>query len=118
MKRILSLILIFISITSFIGCNNREKDVSKTPITVNMPKDDNVNGYKKNNNPDIEINNNKITVSESTETYIYFGNGNSKKFHKVSCSSYKNTKDENKVFYKTRDEFINKDYSPCKMCNP
>ena len=50
--------------------------------------------------------------------YKYFGNKNSKKFHKASCSALKNTKEENKVFYKTKDEFIKYNYSPCKMCNP
>lgn len=48
----------------------------------------------------------------------YFGNKNSKIFHKANCSSAQKTKEENRVYLSTREEFVSKGYSPCKICNP
>lgn len=56
---------------------------------------------------------NQVSVSAT-----YFGNKNSKIFHKANCSSAQKTKEENRVYLSTRDEFVSKGYSPCKICNP
>ena len=48
----------------------------------------------------------------------YCGNKNSKVFHLVSCSSAKKTKEENKIYLGSREEFISKGYKPCSRCNP
>ncbi len=61
------------------------------------------------------------SVAENYQNSIsqsYCGNKNSKIFHKSSCSSLKKTKEENKVYLSSRDEFITKNFSPCKSCNP
>lgn len=113
MKRILALLIIFIISLTICGCKNT--NIEKTPIKVNLPTDNSVNGYRETNS---NIEEGSIILNETTETYKYFGNKNSKKFHKASCSALKSTKDENKVFYKTREEFISYNYVPCKMCNP
>ena len=58
--------------------------------------------------------------SESEEKEVtYMLNSNSKKFHRPSCSSVNDMKEKNKVyFYGTREEAIEKGYTPCKRCNP
>lgn len=115
MKSFLTVIFSIILIFSFCGCQSKDNMIEKTPIKVNLPTDDSVNGYR---NSDSNVNIGNFIIKETTENYKYFGNKNSKKFHKASCSALKNTKEENKVFYKTKDEFIKYNYSPCKICNP
>lgn len=56
---------------------------------------------------------NQVSVSAT-----YFGNKNSKIFHKSNCSSAQKTKEENRVYLSSRDEFVSKGYSSCKICNP
>lgn len=56
---------------------------------------------------------NQVSVSAT-----YFGNKNSKIFHKSNCSSAQKTKEENRVYLSSREEFVAKGYSPCKICNP
>lgn len=48
----------------------------------------------------------------------YIGNKNSKIFHESSCSSVKSMSDKNKVSFETRQDAIDKGYSPCKSCQP
>ncbi len=58
------------------------------------------------------------TVTEKKgQTYIL--NTNTKKFHNPGCSSVKQMSEKNKQEYTgSRDDIINKGYSPCKRCNP
>ena len=48
----------------------------------------------------------------------YIGNSNSMKFHKPNCSSVAKMSEKNKVRLNTRQEAINKGYTPCGYCNP
>ncbi len=49
----------------------------------------------------------------------YVLNTNTHKFHIPSCSSVKQMKESNKLFYNgTREEVIGMGYDPCKRCNP
>ena len=49
----------------------------------------------------------------------YIMNKNSKKFHYPSCSSVNDIKSKNRLeFFGTREEAIQKGYTPCKRCNP
>jgi competence protein ComEC len=54
-------------------------------------------------------------VAESSE-YSYIGNKNSKKLHLPICSAL--PAEQNRVYFKTREEAINAGYQPCKICNP
>lgn len=132
MKKLLSIIILLLLAFTFCGCEEENVTASqKQQVVINLPKDDTVNGYrleeKKENaipdkingadvlpNPSESVNN---TASENTNI-TYCGNKNSKKFHESTCGALKNTKDENKVFFETRDEFIQNGYTPCKLCNP
>lgn len=65
---------------------------------------------------DTTINTSSVTT-DNTATYII--NTNSKKFHKSTCGSVDDIKDENKsVSSDNRDALINQGYSPCKSCKP
>jgi beta-lactamase superfamily II metal-dependent hydrolase len=46
----------------------------------------------------------------------YIGNKNSKKFHLPSCSTL--PAEQNRVYFKTREEAVKAGYVPCKKCNP
>lgn len=61
-----------------------------------------------------------VTITENTETTsaAYIGNKNSKVFHRESCSSVQSTKDKNKVYFESRENAVDKGFSPCKDCNP
>lgn len=49
----------------------------------------------------------------------YVANKNTGKFHYPYCSSVKQMKGSNKLYFNgTRDELIRKGYVPCKKCNP
>ena len=49
----------------------------------------------------------------------YVLNKGTMKFHKPSCSSVKDIKEENKEFFEgTRDEVIEMGYEPCGRCHP
>ena len=59
------------------------------------------------------------TTAEDTTQASYVLNTNTKKFHLPSCSSVAKMKDSNKQsFTGTRQELIDKGYSPCGKCNP
>ena len=132
MKKIFlfTLCLIFIC-----GCSTTADTLSD--VVIKLPNDDTVNGYRDNSNDtsgniswsDIEIvdqipdtqnseSKNTTDAHEQDNSKEYCGNKNSKKFHEVSCSAVVRTKDENKVYYNTREEFIEKGFTPCKICNP
>ncbi len=115
MKKIILILCIVIFIT---GCENIKKE--KQNVVINLPADNTVNGYRLEGEftPD-SIPETEVSVSQKeTITVNYCGNKNSKVFHKLSCSSLKNMKEENKVYFATKEEFSEKGYSPCKMCNP
>jgi hypothetical protein len=59
----------------------------------------------------------KTQTSTSNAGY-YIGNRNSMKFHKSSCSSVAKMSEGNKVRLNSRQDAINKGYSPCGICNP
>lgn len=72
--------------------------------------------------PEAEIYGEAITTENETETdnntAIYFGNKNSKKYHKSSCDGAKNMKEKNKVYFESEQEALDNGYTPCQNCNP
>lgn len=130
MKR---LIVLFLCLTMLSGCqavgNNSGTDTetdSHVKITVNMPSDDTVNGYREEDYvqsgiPDIIPTEDVVPSAppasdESSASFI--GNSSSLIFHKPDCSSAENMKDENKVTFASREEAISAGYTPCKRCSP
>lgn len=65
--------------------------------------------------------NEKADIAEQAnqEACTYIGNVNTKKFHYPECSAVLQMNDENKDYLNcTRDEVLEKGYSPCGRCNP
>lgn len=48
----------------------------------------------------------------------YIGNKSTKVFHRLTCSSVEQMKEENKVFFRAREEAEKSGYKACKRCNP
>ena len=96
---------------------------STKPVTVNMPTDNSVNGYRTygNTTPDeITVINSGVSENSQDTDYCgeYVANTNSGKFHKSSCGSAKNMKEENKYISNSREDMISHGYKPCKRCKP
>lgn len=51
-------------------------------------------------------------------TYQYIGNRRSHVFHRPSCSSVTQMNRSNRVYLESRQEAIDKDYTPCGRCHP
>ena len=125
MKKLIAIILLVFLAFIFCGCQKQSDETSqKQPVVINLPKDDTVNGYrleekKENSIPNKISGADVLPSTNSQNTNIsYCGNKNTKKFHKSTCGALKNTKDENKIYFQTRDEFIQNGYNSCKLCNP
>ena len=56
--------------------------------------------------------------SMQTQSDIYVGNISSHKFHKPDCRWAKKISTGNRAYFKSRQEAINKGYTPCKVCRP
>lgn len=114
-KTVLAILCIMIFVT---GCKSSTPE--RKEVVVNLPTDDSVNGYRQEDavTPNI-IPTDEVSIShKETISVSYCGNKNSKIFHKISCSSVKSMKEENKVYFATKEEFLENGYQTCKMCNP
>ena len=124
MKKFLSIFLTLIFIFCFVGCTEKAEAKKSDEIIINMPKDNTVNGYREDNNssklPSV-IEGDKVVagnVQTNQTSLSYCGNKNSKIFHNLTCSSLKSMKEENRINFATREEYVNNGYTPCKKCNP
>lgn len=128
MKRITALILIILLLCGCSVGGGNDNTESHAQITINLPADNTVNGYRENESssgmpqtiPADEVKpaspeQNSSIGNIKTE---YIGNSSSHIFHKSDCGSVATMKEENKVFFKSRDEAVNVGYAPCKRCNP
>lgn len=68
--------------------------------------------------PDGKADEAKAVSTEESSGEAYVLNIGTKKFHKKSCSSVEDMKEENKAYVSERAEAIEKGYEPCKRCNP
>lgn len=126
MKKFISLILVLALFLCLVGCKEENDTAKSQEVIINMPDDDTVNGYRTESVASDSLPN---TIDGSSvaagdvqaskpDTVTYYANKNSKVFHTSDCSSVKNMKQENCVYFNTREECINDGYSPCKRCNP
>ena len=128
MKRITSIILIMLLLCGCAASRNSDNTESHAQITINLPTDNTVNGYRENKSAsempriiaaeDVKTGSLEQSAANPNNSAEYIGNSNSRVFHKTSCGSANTMKEENKVFFKNREEAINTGYSPCKRCKP
>ena len=55
---------------------------------------------------------------EQATEYLYVGNKRTKVFHYPNCKYVSMISEENKVYFKSRQEAIDAGYRPCKVCKP
>ena len=128
MKRITSIILLLFLLCGCSAGADINGAESHAQITVNLPSDNTVNGYRTENSKSSEmpdtVSSEDVKPAESSDENItdlstaYIGNANSHIFHNSDCSSANTMKEENKIFFKSREEAVNGGYTPCKRCNP
>ena len=133
------LVCVFLVLLCLCGCAPSSSDMTDnthSQITINMPTDDTVNGYRQDSESqsmpqtisadevkpaspeqDSSVSKEQNSSSESTKVE-YIGNLNTHIFHKSTCGSVGTMKDENKIIFEGRDAAINDGYTPCKRCNP
>lgn len=144
MKRILLIVCCFVLLIFLSSCQSQTTDSVKQEISINLPCDNSVNGYRESesiNAPNklsseeldkiveeilkneetpqkeiIEENVSSVVIDKVSSNYC--GNKNSRIFHTDNCGSVKNMTESNKIYFSTKDEFIQNGYTPCKRCNP
>ncbi len=114
MKKFILLILCF-SCLLFSACSNNGTDtVSRKEIEVLMP-----NGTTASGELPETIDQSSVGVETQRPTSKnYVGSKTTKKYHRSSCSYAEKIKAENKVYFSTKNDFLNSGYSPCKSCKP
>lgn len=117
--------LLLAAVLFFFPKNNSERQ----PITITTANGENASKYQnldeiiadqdsQNGMPQTILGGNtSVAHGEENNVYAFCGNKNSKIYHKLSCSSVKKTKEENKIYFKTLEECQNSGYKPCKMCS-
>ncbi len=119
MKRLIAFLFVIISLL-LCGCGERSPidNASESVVTVNIPTDDSVNGYRIEKETVSSQSNSSVLQSSQAGDIIYYANTNSKKFHLSTCGTGKRTKQENLYVTEDRAELINDGFTPCKSCNP
>jgi len=99
----LTLILLFIITVAFSSCNSNifKNDIPSTTAPI----------------VSIVESSNEITTLKTKET-IYVKSIHSNKFHSTDCFWVQKILDKNKIYSKTRKQFIDCGYSPCEECRP
>ena len=132
-------ICIFLTLLCLCGCSPNNSDMTDnthSQITINLPTDDTVNGYRQDSESQSmpqtisadEVNpaspeqsssasKQQNSTAQNTKTE-YIGNLSSHIFHKSTCGSAATMKEENKIIFYERDDAINEGYTPCKRCKP
>ncbi len=82
------------------------KETSSVGVTVTLPQDDSVNGYRKSASP------------KQTDSGRYYANTNTMRFHIASCTYAKKIQAGNLLRTDDREMLIRAGYSPCKNCDP
>lgn len=122
MRKFISVLICF-TFLFLTGCKNTDTaPQSHTEVTVNMPSDNTVNGYRISYSSEmpstVSGENTAVGKLENEKEAVFCANKNSKVFHKKDCNSVKDIKQENRVYYSDREKLINEGFSPCKRCNP
>ena len=59
-----------------------------------------------------------VTSDRETPVEGYVASKNSTVFHMPDCKWAQRIKEENKIWFTTREEALDKGYKPCKVCKP
>lgn len=133
------LVCVFLVLLCLCGCSPNNSDMTDnthSQITINLPTDDTVNGYRQDGgaqsmpqtisadevNPGSPEQNSSVSKEQNSSAgstkVEYIGNLNTHIFHKSTCGSVSTMKEENKIIFEGRADAIKDGYTPCKRCNP
>ena len=59
-----------------------------------------------------------LTIPSIVLAASYVGNKNSYKFHYQGCRMAKKMKQPNRIYFKNREEAVNRGMTPCGICRP
>lgn len=94
------------------GCGHTTE--TSSGVTVTMPKDDTVNGYRTGSATYEKVP--ADTISKIPHNGLYYANMDSKVFHLSGCSYAQKILDENLYISEFKDELLENGYSPCSKC--
>lgn len=129
----LSVIIALFLVFALSGCGQKSSPTVSTKsqkVTVDDPTYKSLDEYKKADAdktsaaakaPTAEPENeteNKQTQTDDGNSTGYCANTNTKKFHRMECSSVKKMNPENMYKTDSREELINAGYTPCSICDP
>lgn len=117
MKKIILLLMFFVLLC---GCSNKsETDNTSSQIAPSVTVN---NGTEIKSLEDIkpktEEKEPEAAPESQTEDLIYYGNLNTKKFHRSNCVFADDIKEKNLVVTRDREELISEKFVPCKFCVP
>lgn len=129
MKKPFVYILVICLLIVCAGCGNKAENPDDLSSIVVLPDEitaQTVNGYKKTES---EPGSSQIVVSfpkfnptveghTTPQSATYYGNKNSKKFHKADCTSVPSIKQSNLTVFHSRSDAVDAGYAPCGKCNP
>lgn len=126
MKKLLCLLLSLIIFLTFSSCSKVENKVDTNSsfavdeVLIKMPTDNSVNGYRVSDSKNESVSDFTDTQSKVQENSdnLYYANTNSKKFHYKTCKSVDTILEKNLYISDSREELIEKGYSPCGRCKP
>ena len=131
--RYISVIIALFLVFTLSGCRQKSSatvEPKNQKITVNDPSYKSLDEYKKANADKIsaapkapaaepqKVTESKETPPDDGESTGYCANTNTKKFHRMECSSVKKMNPDNMYKTDSREELINAGYTPCSMCDP
>lgn len=119
MKKFFVILFCVLTLTLVCGCENvKETNSGNTSeITVILPLDDTVNGYRQDEIKD-STQDSDTNVDVDVQSDGYYVNTKTKKFHKLSCI-YAQKGSENGIWSESdRDTLINEGHLPCSKCKP
>lgn len=102
-----------------IVCTSDGQTVSFTTENEPAPEDVFLSGEALANRNSAERNTKQIQRAEAeqmAEAGIYIGNVNSHKFHESTCKTL--PKEENRIYFNSREEAIDEGFDPCGNCDP
>lgn len=92
-------------IPSAIDRNKNSSKNDSTPISTSVKTPPNIDEVTQ-------------TKNQNPTTVSYIGNLNSHVFHYSDCSSVKKMSEKNKTVLSSKDDALNRSFTPCKRCNP
>ena len=102
-----------------IVCTSDGQTVSFTTENESAPEEVFLSGEALANRNSAERNTEQIQRAEAeqmAEVGIYIGNVNSHKFHESTCKTL--PKEENRIYFNSREEAIGEGFDPCGNCDP